>query len=99
MMSFLSFFVGLLGLAYLIGTLSDDDKTNIKFAEDPDGVKGSIAGDALYTIGCGVRKCNCYYGFRLDSGCSSLVYLSRIEMSDSLIDFLTYGRYKHYRSK
>ena len=46
--------MSLLGLAYLIGTLSDDNKTNIVFSKDPDAVKGAIAADGLYTMGCGV---------------------------------------------
>ena len=50
-MSFASFFVALLGLAYIIGTLSDDKPSNLS-----DGSKGSIAGDGLYTVGCGVSS-------------------------------------------
>ena len=51
---FLSFLVALLGLAYMIGTLSDDDKANIVRSNEPDALKGNIAADALYTMGCGV---------------------------------------------
>ena len=78
-MSGLSFLITVLGLVYLIGSLSDDQ------AGKGDGVaRYDFSADALYVIGCGVINTYslCKIKFSLDSGYSSWVSSSLIKTNE-----------------